>query len=238
MRLRVVSYNIHKCVGTDRRYLPDRIRDTIAHFDPDVVMLQEVSDGQKRAKFHRQIDVIGDLLGMRHRTWFPNAKCLGGGRYGNAVLSRHPVAESRNIELHHPLGKRRSVLHAKVHIRGMRSLHVFNAHLGLTQFLRVHQLKRFLANPTLTRLHPDEPVVLAGDFNDVWGSLGRKLLEPAGFRAMPRRIRTFPSWLPFQSLDWVYVRGELDLVDVRRGDHDVARRASDHLPLVAELRMA
>jgi endonuclease/exonuclease/phosphatase family metal-dependent hydrolase len=238
MRLRVLTYNVHKCVGTDRQYVPDRIRDTIAHHDPDVVMLQEVSEGQKKAQFHRQVDVIGDLLGLRHRTYFPNAKCLGGGRYGNAVLSRHVLEESRNIELHHPLGKRRSVLHAKVHVRGTRTLHVFNVHLGLTHFLRMHQLRRFLTSHAFSRIHPNEPAVLAGDFNDVWGSLGRKLLLPAGFRPMAKKLRTFPSWMPVESLDWVYVRGNVDLVDVRRGDHDLARRASDHLPLVADVRLA
>jgi endonuclease/exonuclease/phosphatase family metal-dependent hydrolase len=242
VQIRLLTYNVHKCVGTDAQYLPERIRDTVAHYEPDFLLLQEVSEGQKKASFHRQVDVIGGLLGLHHRTYFPNAKCLGGGRYGNAILSRYPVTEARNIELRHPLGKPRSVLHARFRLRrpghgSPCTLHVFNAHLGLTQWLRAHQLRQFLSSRSFTHLDPRTPAVLAGDFNDFWGSVGRKFLQPAGFRPMPRKLRTFPSWAPIQSLDHIYVRGQIDLLEVRRVDHAIARRASDHLPVLADAKI-
>ena len=173
---------------------------------------------------------------MRHRAYAAHAKVLGGGRYGNAMLSRHPIRDTRLIELAMPLAKRRGVLHAHCDVRG-RSVHLFNVHLGLAHFLRVRQLRRFLQSRPLVDLDPREPVILAGDFNDVGARLSRKHLAPAGFRPMPRKLRTFPSWAPIGRLDWVYVRGDIDITDVHRPEARQARWASDHLPVVADVRI-
>ncbi len=239
MRLNLVTYNIHKCIGgVDRRYRPDRIRDVIAHYDPDVIFLQEVDEGAARSDRHRQVDVLGDLLRMRHRTFFPNVRLRGGGHYGNAILSRFPITTTSNIDLTIPLTKRRSVLHARVRVRfahGRRShtVHLFNLHLGLSQILRKWQLRRFLASPAFAGLHPRAPVIVGGDFNDVWGTLGTKYLLPLGFRTM-RPAATFPAWAPALALDALYVFGDIELAHVHTSKLDDARWASDHLPVVAE----
>src|SRR5690348_4905134 len=92
MRLRVLSYNIHKCIGgVDRRYQPDRVADVIRGQDPDMLLLQEVDAGCGRSNGDKQVDVLGDLVGMRYRSWFPNVDVRGGGKYGNAILSRYPI---------------------------------------------------------------------------------------------------------------------------------------------------
>ena len=58
MKLTFLSYNVHKCIGgLDRRYMPERVTETIAHFAPDFVLLQEVDEGAKRSLFHRQVDL-------------------------------------------------------------------------------------------------------------------------------------------------------------------------------------
>ena len=89
MRLRVLSYNIHKCIGgVDRRYEPERIAGVISAQEPDVLLLQEVDAGVPRSNGDRQVDILGELVGMRYRTWFPNVDVRGGGQYGNAILSR------------------------------------------------------------------------------------------------------------------------------------------------------
>src|SRR5579859_4419234 len=140
MRLRVLSYNIHKCIGgVDRRYDPTRVVEVIHKLDPDVVMLQEVDDGVPRSNHDRQVDVLGEHLGMRYRTWFPNVDVRGGGRYGNAILSRYPIVESTNIDLTIRFKKRRSVLHAVCRVRHDdvdRTVHLFNMHLGLAGYER------------------------------------------------------------------------------------------------------
>jgi endonuclease/exonuclease/phosphatase family metal-dependent hydrolase len=245
VRVRVLTYNIHKCIGgLDRRYDPERIRETIAHYEPDVVMLQEVDQAALRSDGDRQVDLLGDLLGLRHRTYFPNVTVRRGGAYGNAILSRFPLTDTRNIDLTIPPKKRRSVLHARFRMRlpragakgtNTRTVHVYNMHLGLSGIERKRQLRMFLESHPFVGFDQRTPVIVAGDFNDVWGTLG-KLLEPAGFSG-GRPTPTFPAYAPVRALDSIYVRGDVRLTHVYRSRLEVAKRASDHLPLIADLEI-
>ena len=243
MNLRVITYNIHKCIGgADRRYDPGRVREVIGHYQADLVFLQEVDEGARRSSHHRQVDVLGDLLKFRHRTFFPNVRLRSGGHYGNAILSRFPITETRNIDVTIPLTKRRSVLHAWIRVRPphggrSRTLHVFNLHLGLSQVLRKWQLRKFLESHPFATLHHRTPVIVGGDFNDVWGTLGSKHLRPYGFRTWDHRIATFPAVAPALALDALYSWGDVELLHMERSKLDVARQASDHLPLVADFKL-
>jgi endonuclease/exonuclease/phosphatase family metal-dependent hydrolase len=242
VKLRLLSWNIHKCIGgLDRRYDPERVAATIRHYAPDVACLQEVDHQAPRSKRHQQVDVLGEACGYRHRTWFPNVKVRGGGEYGNAILAKHALTSTENIDLTIPPKKRRSVLHARYRVRldhpaagpVTRTIHVFNLHLGLAGYERKRQLAKFLASHPFAGLDHRTPVIVCGDFNDVWGTLGRQLV-PSGFRgATP--IRTFPSWGPVRALDSIYVRGNVRVEHIQAARLDVARRASDHLALVADL---
>lgn len=240
MKIRVLSWNIHKCIGgVDRRYDPARVCDTIAHYDPDVLLLQEVDEGARRSNGDRQVDLLGDMLRYGHRSFFTNVKVRGGGEYGNAILSRYPIVEARNVDLSVRFKKARSVLHAVCRIRkdGLdRTLHLYNMHLGLAQYERRIQLRSFLDSHPFRHIDSHTPVVVGGDLNDVWGSLGRLLL-PAGFRGVEKKPRTFPAWAPLRPLDAIYVRGDLDLAHLERGEHELCRRASDHRPLIADVEL-
>lgn len=240
MRLRVLSYNIHKCIGgVDRKYDPARIVEVIQKLDCDVVMLQEVDAGVTRSKGDRQTELLGEALGMPYRTFYPNVEVRGGGHYGNAILSRYPVIESTNIDLSVRWKKKRSVLHSVLRVRHDeidRTVHVYNMHLGLARFERRIQLQKFLDSHPFANLHADTPVVVGGDLNDVYGGL-KTLLSPAGFRGIDRRPLTFPAWGPLRALDGIFVRGTVDFLGLSRCDSDLARRASDHRPLVAEVRL-
>jgi len=240
VKLRVLSYNIHKCIGgVDRRYEPSRIVEVIRKLDADVVMLQEVDAGVKRSNGDRQAEVLGEQLGLRYHTWFPNVDVRGGGQYGNAILSRYPLIESTNIDVTLRFKKRRSVLHGVLRVRHDevdRTVHVFNMHLGLARYERKRQLEMFLSSQPFAHLHHDTPVVVGGDLNDVYGGLGQ-LLVPSGFRGVDRRPLTFPAWGPMRALDAIFVRGAMELQKLSRCDSDLARRASDHRPLVAEVKL-
>lgn len=240
MKFRVLTYNVHKCVGgLDRRYRPERIARVIGHYAPDLVLLQEVTRGSPRLKRDAQVDLLGDLLGLRHRTWFANHKMPLGGEYGNAILSRFPLTTSDNIDLTVPPRKRRSVLHGRCRVRlapgRTRTLHVFNLHLGLSGSERVIQLQRFLESHPFAGLHQATPIVVAGDFNDVWGTLGRRLLVPRGFSGLAAPIRTFPAYAPVRALDSIFMRGSLRLLHAHPSRLKLAGQASDHLPIVADL---
>lgn len=240
MKLRVLSYNIHKCIGgIDRRYEPSRIIEVIQKLDADVVMLQEVDAGVKRSNGDRQVELLGSELGLRYHTWFPNVDVRGGGQYGNAILSRYPLIESTNLDLTLRFKKRRSALHGVLRVRHDdvdRTVHVFNMHLGLARYERKRQLEMFLGSHPFAHLHRDTPVVVGGDLNDVYGGLGQ-LLVPSGFRGIERRPLTFPAWGPLRALDAIFVRGAMDFVKLSRCDSELARRASDHRPIVADVRL-
>ncbi|HEX2689892.1 MAG TPA: endonuclease/exonuclease/phosphatase family protein [Kofleriaceae bacterium] len=240
MRLRALSYNIHKCIGgIDRRYDPSRIVEVIRALDVDIAMLQEVDGGAARSNRDHQVDLLGEELGLRYRTWFPNVEVRGGGQYGNAILSRYPIIESTNIDLSVRFKKRRSVLHAVLRVRHDdvdRTIHLYNMHLGLARYERRLQLRMFLDSHPFQHLHHDTPVVVGGDLNDVYGGLGA-LLAPAGFRGIERRPPTFPAWGPLRALDAIFVRGKMDFMRLARSDTELARRASDHRPLFADVRL-
>ena len=239
MRLRTLTWNIHKGIGgVDRRYRPQRVIDVIAHYDPDVVFLQEVDDGARRSSRHRQVDVFGDALGYEHRAFAANVRLMRGGQYGNAILSRFPLDHVENVDLTIRPKKRRSALTAVAHVRGgghERSLVLANLHLGLSGVERGLQLRRLLKSGPITDHRKMTPMLLGGDFNDVWGSLGPRILEVAGFRRTGPSVNTYPAKMPARPLDALYVRGDVDPVRAYRSRMRLATVASDHLPLFAEL---
>ena len=243
MRLKLLTYNIHKGIGgVDRRYRPERVAAVLQHYAPDLALLQEVDDGARRSARDRQSELFGQALEMPHRAFFPNVRVRGGGAYGNAVLSRFPIAAARNIDLTYPGRKHRSAVHTVLTVPGThgarsRTLHIFNLHLGLAGFERTWQLQRFFAELPFAGLAQRTPVIVGGDFNDVWGRLGRTFFKPAGFQVPFRPARTFPAWAPVRALDAVYLRGNLRVLSLHRSHLREARFASDHLPLYSEVEL-
>jgi endonuclease/exonuclease/phosphatase family metal-dependent hydrolase len=116
-------------------------------------------------------------------------------------------------------------------------VHVYNLHLGLSGIERRIQLRKFLESHPFVGLHHQTPMIVAGDFNDVWGTLGKRLLVPAGFRGISRPLRTFPAYAPIRALDSIYVKGDVEILHVHRARVELAKRASDHLPLIVELEI-
>ena len=178
MQVRVLTWNIHKCIGgIDRRYDLDRVAQVLAAAEADLCMLQEVAEDGTRYRGDCQFDELCERLDYSHHTYFVNVR-LGPrrGAYGNAILSRWPILGAENIDLTQPRKRARSVLHAQLRLslpdQSTRTLHAFNLHLGLSERERRRQLTQFLAGQPFARLHLDTPIVVAGDFNDVWGTLG------------------------------------------------------------------
>ena len=240
MRFRLITYNIHKGIGgVDRRYRPERIIETLARYDADIILLQEVDDGVPRSSHHRQVDVLGDALAMPHRAFQRNVT-LTQGYYGNAILSRYPLHDVHNIDLTVPLKKRRRALVARcvMRARRQRTIQLVNCHLGLAGFERAIQLRKLLECGSLRHLHHRTPTIVAGDYNDLWGSLGKRLMEPAGYLAACKAARTFPAIMPVRSLDRIYFKGELRFEHSFPARSDIARQASDHLPIVADFELA
>ena len=117
MDFRLLTYNIHKGIGgVDRRYRPERIIETIAHCEPDIVCLQEVDDGVPRSRHDRQVDLLGDALDLPHRLYQRNVS-LRKGCYGNAILSRFPLSDAQDLDLSITLKKRRRAIACHCRLR-------------------------------------------------------------------------------------------------------------------------
>lgn len=237
MHFRLLSYNIHKGIGgVDRRYDLGRIIDTIQQCQPDVAFLQEVDDGVPRSRQHAQAELLAAQTGLEHFTYQRNVR-LRVGHYGNAILSRYPLEDPAHIDLTVRPKKRRGALVARWRVpvgEHAKTMTLVNLHIGLSGIERQWQLRRLFRLSHLTELRDRTPLVIGGDFNDFWNTLGWRVMEPAGFSATGPAIRTFPARLPLRPLDKVFFRGDLRPLKTYVGMSEVAREASDHLPLVVD----
>jgi endonuclease/exonuclease/phosphatase family metal-dependent hydrolase len=245
---KVLSYNIHRAIGVDRRFQPGRIVEILQHHDADVVLLQEVDEGAPRS---RELDLakeIGEATGYAHRAVGHNVS-LRKGRYGNAVLSRWPIEVQRNIDLTIGNRKRRGCLHTRLRASRPHSaehrLDVFNLHLGLSARERQGQIGALARSHEFTDVPHEVACLLAGDFNDWLAQLHPVMKEILGFKSATQHrfgyqatIRTYPSFSPTGALDKIYYRGPLRLIAARSCRLAVSRIASDHLPIVAEFELA
>jgi endonuclease/exonuclease/phosphatase family metal-dependent hydrolase len=228
--LTVVSYNIHRGVGLDRRLDLDRIADVIAETAPDVVGLQEVIR-EAGGKTGDQGAYLALKLGMALVMGVTRAH--GSGTYGNAVLTRVPVLGSERRDLSRGAREPRGALRVDLDVKGT-PLHVFNCHLGLALSERRAQLEllgRFIRDSA--RLIG--PRVLLGDFNEwhrgpITRGLRREFSSP-----MRRMRRTHPAMFPLFALDRIYWDVELQGQEFHVHRSRLARVASDHLPVVGRL---
>lgn len=238
MRLRIATYNVHSCFGTDRRLDPARIAGVIAECGADVVALQEVDVARARSGGVDQAQAIAGHLGMISH--FHPALHLKEERYGDALLTALParLVKAGVLPSH---GEPRGALWVEIALAAAR-LQVFVTHLGLSRADRARQAETLLGPGWLgAEMAADARVVLAGDLNAVRRSACYRLLASrlgdvqmlAGGVVKP----TFPSRLPLLRLDHILVGDGIRVAAARVHDTPAARRASDHLPLYADLEI-
>lgn len=232
--LRVVTYNIHTCIGVDRRYDPARVAAVLREIDADIACLQEVGGGWRVERHAGQWAYLGEAT--RCRVILGAGIRDHSGRFGNAILTRFPVIAARLIDLTVAGHEPRGAIDAHLLI-GDRLLRVFATHFGLHAGERRLQAKRLMAAlgaPSADNRRAAEVVLLMGDLNE-WRT------RSGTIRALDRRLgqgeaqRTFPSWMPVLPLDRIYADGPAELRDVAVYRSPLARLASDHLPLVGSL---
>lgn len=237
-KLRIVTWNIHKGIGTDRAYRLDRIIDVLRALDADVACLQEVDEGVARSHHERQGDRLAQALGYGHSALALNVR-VRRGAYGNLTLSRFPLEDVHNVDLTVPPKKRRSGLVTRVRTGPPGGWLLANVHLGLMHLERRIQARRLLAH-LFQGADAEQPLVIAGDWNE-WGSrLVRPVMKAWGFHlartdARPAGERTWPSRRPLLTLDRILYRDPVRCHHVACVLDDVTRVASDHLPLVVDL---
>ena len=225
--LRVATWNIHGAVGTDRRYVPARIVDVLGEIGADIGALQEVASEQEHATFLRDLEratgfhLVAGLLRQRHDTDF-----------GNAVLSRFPVISVDRLDLCVGRFEPRGALDVCVDLGLAAPLRVIATHLGLRPGERREQVRRIIAAVERDTPHP---TLLMGDLNEwyLWGRPLRWL--HSHFRESPAAPATFPARRPIFALDRIWVSPRGSVRRLARHATPLARKASDHLPLVADL---
>ena len=229
-KVRVATYNVHACVGSDGRHDPERIAGVIGELDADIVALQEFTYPAEVALETRTPVVLTTLDGYECAlgpTRSTKTTC-----FGNALLLRHPIVEVHRIDLSMERREPRGALAATINVHGVE-LHVLAAHLGLKVGERRFQVKQildYLESVRNTRL------IVLGDFND-WlpGRSVVHVLDEMLGRAP--RVRSFPVSRPFLSLDRIWVRPLQALRRVFVHATAAARVASDHLPVVGEIEL-
>src|SRR5512142_651883 len=234
-----MSWNVHGLRGRDGRCDPARVAAVIEEAAPDVAGLQEVGAPLPAGGPAHAGEALAGLLGMRC-AYGPTLVHARGFVYGNAILSRHPIEAFRSYDLSVPGREPRCCLRADVVLHGVR-MHVFAAHLGLDWRERRRQAAALLSSDILRDAALAHPLVLVGDFNSLssrsavprW--LRRQLVDCA--RAARNEAPTFPSRFPLLRLDHAYVSSGLAVRGVEVIRSPLARRASDHLPLVVELAL-
>jgi endonuclease/exonuclease/phosphatase family metal-dependent hydrolase len=240
--LRVMSYNAHSCIGMDGRVSPRRIARVVDHYAPDLVALQEMEHGRARSRGEDQATAVAELLG--YQVTFCPTVVRGEERYGHALLSKHPVEVVKTGEL--PSDPKnwwpetRSAIWVKTKL-GARTVHVFSTHLGLSSRERVAQMEALLGPDWVGGVPEGELVVLCGDFNFAPGSPGYRLAV-SRLRDVQRLLpgakpsNTFSTLQPFIRLDHLFLSEGLDVARVRVPRTYLTRVASDHLPVVADLK--
>jgi len=160
---RVATYNIHKCKGLDFRVRPRRIVEVLRQIKADVIALQEVVSVDNGHAEKNQARFIADELGLE-MTKGENRRHRGGG-YGNVLLSRFPIVESRNLDI--TIGGRepRGCLHTGIRVLPDTVVDIYNLHLGTAYLERRRQARRLLATEILNRRHT-APRIMLGDFNE------------------------------------------------------------------------
>jgi endonuclease/exonuclease/phosphatase family metal-dependent hydrolase len=242
-RLRIATYNIHGCLGADRQCSESRIADVIAELGADVVGLQEVDRERTRSGRIDQAARIAERLGWRHH--FQLAMQQPDGEYGNAIISRFPVTLSRAIELpgRAPFYCRETRAAACVTVQtDLGRVDVINTHLGLGRRERMLQAQ-LLTSAEWLDAGVGKSLILLGDLNSLpWARplrlLRKNLRDVRALFPPARRLRTFPTARPMIALDHIFVNAALDPTNVYVHRSALARMASDHYPLVADLVLA
>ena len=243
LTLKVLTYNVHGCKGTDGRVLTDRIAKVISQYEPDVVCLQELDLNRKRSGGMDQPHRIAQHLEMMYH-FYPSMQ-IEEEQYGNAILSRYPMQLIKAEKLPNISGKgkneSRGALWVSIKIQDI-AVQLFNTHLSLFRNERILQMDTLLSDGWLKNQKCLGPAVVCGDFNawtcsSAYHKIRRVLNDVQILKSSHRLKATWHSLFPFSRIDHIFVSLGIEVQEVLVPNTKLTRQASDHLPLIAELKI-
>lgn len=238
---RLLTYNVHRCVGGDRRLDVDRIAAVIDEQEPDIVCLQELDVGRARTGMVDQARSIADRLEMTSR--FHPAMRVEAELYGDAILTPHPERLIRADALPSAPGipglEPRGAIWSAIDINGV-TLNVINTHLGLVPREQRAQARALVQDGWTDAC--TGPTLLAGDFNATsitrpYQILCGRLEDAQRQLGIRPSVKTFPSGFPAIRIDHCFVSPQIEITGVKTVFSPLARTASDHLPLIVDFRV-
>ena len=235
--MKILSYNIHGCVGRNGEKNPAATLEVIKEINADMVALQEVED-------HRELDKSFlralDRLDYKHVIYGPTL-FKPEGEYGNLFMSRFPMEKVERLDLTVAGREPRGAVRCELQI-GQTRLKVTATHLGLTARERRIQLVKLLRERSHSKPKLDEDLdqdvdLFLGDFNE-WFPLSCCNRWLNSYFGQHKNWHTFPARFPILKLDRIYVRPSSRLIYMHTHQSELSKRASDHLPLVAEIQLS
>lgn len=240
---RLLTYNVHRCVGGDRRLDVARIAAVIADAEPDIVCLQELDVGRARTGGVDQAREIADRLSMTFH--FHAAMRVEAEQYGDAILTSRPEKLIKSAALPTVRGvpglEPRGALWVRVDLDGT-PVNIFNTHLGLVPREQRLQAAALAGPGWLGHGDCTGPTLLAGDLNATsitrpYAALAARLDDAQRRLRLKPSIKTFPANFPAIRIDHVFVSREVRVTGARTLTSPLARTASDHLPLVVDFEV-
>lgn len=244
MKIRVMSYNIHKGFTLfNSKFILHELKKAIEKIHADIVLLQEVVG--ENMEYERtlpnwpkeaQFEFLADKL-WPHFSYGKNA-VYDESHHGNAILSKFPIIKSENINISNHRLENRGLLHVEVQPPGLtQSLHILNTHLDLTNLGRKQQLKKIIQRVE-THVDSKSALIIGGDFNDWSHRLNHSFKSLLGVSEAFQEntgsmASTFPSFLPILRLDRLYFKN-IQLLSAHQLYNQPFHKLSDHIPIVAE----
>ncbi|WP_439271126.1 endonuclease/exonuclease/phosphatase family protein [Pseudochrobactrum sp. HB0163] len=228
----IASYNVHKCIGIDKKFNPDRTAQVIAELNADIVAIQEADKrfGERSGLLNLQeLERNCGLLPVPIQTMSPS----GHGWHGNLLLIRQGLV--RNIhQVNLPGVEPRGAVIADIDL-DEGPLRVIAAHFGLLKHSRSRQAETLLS---MVREDKERPTILIGDLNEWRVGKGSSLatLQPV-FNLAAGAVPSFPSRFPVLALDRILSHPQKLVTSVEVHNTPLSRIASDHLPIKAHLNL-
>jgi endonuclease/exonuclease/phosphatase family metal-dependent hydrolase len=239
VQFRIASYNTHKCRGIHGTISSDRVIRVIEELDADILCLQEIVDAKGGTGKYDQARQISEAFPELNVS-FGETRPLHGGRYGNMLMTRFPIVETRTHDITKSTREERGVLQCAIEVGGGGVVNVFNVHLGTGYMERRKQIAVLIGQGILSQPDLSGPRIVIGDFNEWTRGLTTRLLQQSFQSDRPirnrRSARTYPGVLPILSLDHCYYEAPLEMQSTEIWRSRRAMIASDHLPLIANFR--